>query len=247
MPSARRSAIANPPFAARLAAYSVTAGAAVTAASTAQAGITNIVSGTDGNLLFNNLPVTGSNLPTLNLNSHTRSATFKFANLTNKFQGLRNTYSNYGFANLKGPFASMGTGNKVLNLPANHAIGNSLAFATPAESGLLVDGAMGGYVGLFGPNHNSSYVAFKFHQGAQDYYGWLKLKLDFNSDVKPSSVSLIPVQGSIYGAYAPVGEGLKTGEFSTVPEPSAVALTGLGLLALGAPGVRELRRRRQTV
>jgi len=133
------------------------------------------------------VPVTGSNLPILNLDANLRSATFKFANFTNKFKGIRNTYSNYGYANLRAPSAGVGSGHVVINLPANHAIGNSLAFGTPAISGLLVD-----------------------------------------------------------GAYAPVGEGLKTGHFNAVPEPSPVALGGLGLLALGAAGVREMRRCRLT-
>jgi len=48
----------------------------------------------------------------------------------------------------------------------------------------------------------------------------------------------------IYGAFALAGDGITAGEVSAIPEPSSVA-SGLGLLALGAVGVREMRRRRK--
>jgi len=40
------------------------------------------------------------------------------------------------------------------------------------------------------------------------------------------------------------GQNIEAGQVSAIPEPASVA-SGLGLLALGAAGVREMRRRRQ--
>lgn len=96
-------------------------------------------------------------------------------------------------------------------------------------------------------NNHTGYVGFK-RIGAspsQDYFGWIRLRLNFVGG-SAVDVTLLPKIGTtdIYGAYA-LGS-INAGEVASaaIPEPAQVA-TGLGLLALGAVGVREFRRRRK--
>jgi hypothetical protein len=73
--------------------------------------------------------------------------------------------------------------------------------------------------------------------GTHHYYGWLRLKVTDDSDGVPDAISLLAESSnpSVFGQYGTAGESI-----STVPEPG-----GLALLAIGAAGVMELRRRRQ--
>ncbi|HWA87189.1 MAG TPA: hypothetical protein VG710_13250 [Opitutus sp.] len=94
--------------------------------------------------------------------------------------------------------------------------------------------------GQFLSPDGTGYIGFK--QGV--YYGWLKVAVSFNGDGVPVSLSLVPkADTDIYGAFGLLSDGVRAGETTAVPEPSAVGL-GLGLFALGAVGVREMRRRR---
>lgn len=86
------------------------------------------------------------------------------------------------------------------------------------------------------------YIGFKEVIAGVTYYGWLRFKDDHDTRNQ-----LIPVDGTtnVLGAYA-AGPILSGQVGVAVPEPAQIA-TGLGLLALGAAGVRELRRRRKAV
>ena len=96
-------------------------------------------------------------------------------------------------------------------------------------------------------NGNSGYLAFK----AGSYYGWLKVKVSLGGNNAPDEIQLVDNGDGIYGAFDKISDtsadGFKVGSVATepVPEPSVAAIGGLGLLALGAAGVRELRRRRK--
>lgn len=79
------------------------------------------------------------------------------------------------------------------------------------------------------------------------YHGWLKVKVGLDADGVPNQISLVDNGSGIYGAYDNINDALADGftvDAVAVPEPSLMAIGGLRLLAFGASGVRELRRRR---
>jgi len=88
--------------------------------------------------------------------------------------------------------------------------------------------------------HATGYIGFKT---AGNQYGWLKIQVMNNGRGVPTIVNF--EQGTD-GLYGQIGDStVVTDGVSAIPEPASVA-SGLGLLALGAAGVREMRRRRAT-
>jgi len=97
------------------------------------------------------------------------------------------------------------------------------------------------------PGHPSVYLGFNLHANNRTYSGWLRVGLTFDGAGNPLAFSLLAKDGApdIYGAWSTGAISLgEVGSAAAVPEPAQVA-TGLGLLALGAVGVREFRRRRR--
>jgi hypothetical protein len=70
-----------------------------------------------------------------------------------------------------------------------------------------------------------------------------------NADGDPVEISLIAKNGDpgVYGAFGLASDDITAGEVAPAPspEPSSMIIGGLALLALGARGLKELRRRRQ--
>lgn len=240
-------------FAGKLAAYSATAGAALLSASGAQAAVTNITSAdftfTGGNT--NTLP------PAISLPGGANES-FLAAFFPLKFTAVQGaaTYATLASGvvvrNAAG-FSVEGSGNhNLFNLNANASIKGGQFI--PGGRAFL-HGASVGTSGAFLPARVSGatangYVGLKGSHSGHLYYGWLRLKVTNNSNGIPIQMSLIAADGhpDIYGAFDRAdqvdGDMFKTGSVAAVPEPSITALGGLGLLALGAAGVREMRRRR---
>lgn len=85
-------------------------------------------------------------------------------------------------------------------------------------------------------DYGKQYALFRFDIGEQVDYGWLELELGNSSGHPP----FIKIAGY---AYDTTGKPIKAGE---VPEPQHLP-AALGALALGAIGVREWRKKRNTV
>ncbi len=85
----------------------------------------------------------------------------------------------------------------------------------------------------------NGYVGFKFVTGGQTDYGWIRMNV---SAYDPASQFQSTV---VEFAYEDSGAAILTGATGVVPEPtSAIAL---GLLALGAAGIRPMRNGRNAV
>jgi len=100
--------------------------------------------------------------------------------------------------------------------------------------------------GRFFPGANATKTGYVgFQKGA--YRGWFGVKLHANGSGRIDSVAFYDKNGDgIYGAVT-TAASLNVGDVGTrsIPEPANVA-AGIGLLALGAAGLREHRRRKQT-
>jgi hypothetical protein len=113
----------------------------------------------------------------------------------------------------------------------------------------------GARAGAFLPPANGAktgYIGFKGYQNGNTYYGWVRVKVTGDAGGIPNSVSLVASADNpgIFGAYDistdPDIGTFTAGEIAGVPEPTEAAI-GLGLLAFGAAGVREMRRRRNAL
>lgn len=151
----------------------------------------------------------------------------------------RFSYPAYGNATI---WRFAGNANGVYNLPKSSVISRQLFTNVPI---LLKRGPT--FSQTFGFNnfeatHSSGYVGFRFFKSNQAYFGWFKVGVMLNAGL-PMGINFLSVEGGdqpIFGAYGLASDAIRAG----VPEPSTVALAGLGLLALGAAGVRELRRQK---
>lgn len=227
----------------RLFAYSATATAALAGASVAQADITLITSGTTGDLIFSGSAVTPLNLPSIEIGTQP-SVLGEF-----KFGGFSST--RYLIGNHIGSFdqiaimANVAYATTSQNLALKLGLGDAIAGTGRAFSAfdLAPVFAQKSSMGVFGNFQQAlggtGYFGFKLVQNMHTYYGWMRAKVTFSGST-PTGISLVPKIGTtnIYGAY-----GDNTMTAGAIPEPSVF---GLGLLALGAAGVREMRRRRKT-
>lgn len=96
---------------------------------------------------------------------------------------------------------------------------------------LTVAGDLGSQAAGF-TSVGASYVGFRFKISGNTHYGWAQITPTFGTG------SSIQVNQWAYNSLA--DSAIQIGQTSAVPEPAAAA-TGLGLLALGAAGLRRQR------
>lgn len=124
--------------------------------------------------------------------------------------------------------ANLAYGAAMGNFGANNLLGReTFAYRLDLVAGNFINTQNGGF--------KTGYLAFK----VGSYQGWVGISMG-RGNRYINSVNFYDKNGDgIYGAFS-----TRDITVGYVPEPSTVAL-GLGLLALGAAGVREHRRRKQ--
>jgi hypothetical protein len=83
------------------------------------------------------------------------------------------------------------------------------------------------------------YLGFRANVGSSTFIGWLRVGVELDGNGRPIAFNIIPDGEGIVGAFAPLSEGITAGA-TAIPEHSTAAM-GLGLLALGAAGLRRRR------
>jgi MYXO-CTERM domain-containing protein len=145
---------------------------------------------------------------------------------------LRGIFSTVG---MKDFAAGFGVATEMTSLrnfgQSQYVLSDNLNAATNAIYSVLYSGLIG-YANGF-TSGASGYIGFQFKPEDTTLYGWAEVIL-----TDSPSLSFRVVQW----AYEDLGANIKTGDTgAAIPEPAGAA-TGLGLLALGAAGVRRMRR-----
>ena len=239
----------------RLLSYSATAGAAMLCAPGAHAAVTTITSFT---IVGGNSP---ANPPAISFSFGHANASFSAGPFLLSFSGVQHhsfgTAARGYFHNKQSAsFQHRSSGIDLARLAPGAAIegGFFIATAQPffkSHDNLGITVHSGQFLPVGGNAFATGYIGLKGAKNGNTYYGWLRLQVRNNSSGFPSQMKLVAAAGhpGVYGAFdlsADVaGDGFTAGSVAAVPEPSAAALGGLALLALGAAGVREMRRRRQ--
>ncbi|MGA3024786.1 MAG: PEP-CTERM sorting domain-containing protein [Bryobacteraceae bacterium] len=142
-------------------------------------------------------------------------------------------YSSVVGAADKGGKARLATSSGSLKLFKKNATwGNRASASTSAKVASRFSTALGSGTGGDG-TFSKQYALFSFPAGAHTDYGWILLS-DFVSDTNGPDLTILGYAYDTSGNKIPAGD---TG----VPEPSTLAMAGLGALALGAAGVRRWR------
>jgi hypothetical protein len=241
----------------KLAAYSATAGAALTLSPSADATIQNLTTFSVNNGV--SFSTTAPNAHSLMSSPANVLFTAATAGHNAGFKGvlMAGLYYNVGAAGIHKPSLNTALSS---NPPL---VMKKLALNVPVvESSRLIAGTNRNFwaarhssrgnpslnFGSFvpsGPNATATgYVGFKSNWRGHTYFGWLRIKVTDSATGYPDAITLIDKNGDgIFGAFGLSSDSIKAGQTAlAVPEPS---IGGLCLLALGAAGVRELRRRRK--
>lgn len=228
--------------------YAVAASAALSATLGAEAAITNL---------------TFAGGFTLSSSNSSGSFNFQQLGIEINFSGNRFFSSNPGFTFFTGPSSSIpiyspgfsfysgrisAEGANVAffggQSPINLALGDPFnGFGANNQLGTLIRTSAGG-IGDGNFTYGApGYLGFRANVGTQTVVGWLRIGIGLSglSGLTPVSFNVIADSDGIVGAFAPLAEGINAGDVATpIPEPAAAAF-GLGLLALGAAGLRRRR------
>ncbi|MEO6847591.1 MAG: PEP-CTERM sorting domain-containing protein [Chthoniobacterales bacterium] len=143
------------------------------------------------------------------------------------------------------------SGANILNLSLSVAV-KSLPFNTQGFIAVRNTGsARGSFVATGADAARTGYIALKAGTGTTAKFAWLRARVQNTAAGIPGVFSFVAKAGdpTVFGAWIldsdPGADNFATGDVAAVPEPSTVALGGLGLLALGAAGMSEMRKRRK--
>jgi len=100
--------------------------------------------------------------------------------------------------------------------------------------------SLGNFLPVTSNSNVTGFIGLEMQNGLDTHYAWAKISVSYAANrlnevaILETAINDIP------------GEVIHAGQTSAIPEPSTVA-TGLGLLALGAAGLRERRKRKKPV
>ena len=130
-------------------------------------------------------------------------------------------------------FTVVTAGNNLLGLAAGQTIGSE-GVGSQTVYKVFDNGSLENTASI--SSGVSTYIGFQFNPSGTVLFGWANVTL---------------TEGGSYGtfvinewAYDDTGASIQTGATSAVPEPATYA-AGLGLLALGAAGLRRWRQRKR--
>lgn len=239
-------------FNTRLAAYSATATAALAFIPTTHAAIQDLTTFSyDGGSTFTTTPPDDSGVfQILRFTAATAGHVIGFNDAFYPAHGATTGGSFGQIKNLYGQLAHNGSRVSRLSLGAAVAGKNFSSVGGRFTLNLALKNSASS-IGNFLPHGanatRTGYIGFKTNLRGHTYYGWMHVKVSNNANGYPFEISVVSKNGDpgIFGAFGLAGDGITAGAIAPVPEPSIATISGLGLLALGAQGVRELRRRRK--
>jgi hypothetical protein len=168
---------------------------------------------------------------------------FSVTNPATNFKRMAtNTFGNAQWAQLSAGSPLSGIGTRApQTTDGNNAIASlsTLSRSNTFQAGISWQApTTGGSEPVYTAGTVNGFVGFYFGSPASPLYGWAQIDLRFDSKGVLTGYTLIDL------AFSEIpGLALDVGQTTLIPEPSSVA-TGLGLLALGAAGLRERRKRK---
>ena len=123
--------------------------------------------------------------------------------------------------------------NKLLGLAASQSINGGRSFDNSFDS-ILYSGSLANVANI--TSGVSTYIGFRFNPSGTELFGWANVTLTNGNGFGTFVIN--------EWAYDDTGASIQTGQTSAVPEPATYA-AGLGLLALGAAGLRRWRKQKK--
>lgn len=135
-------------------------------------------------------------------------------------------------------------GNQLQNLASGFAVGSTLSAGYQFDNDQNLDSVFesGNFENANGfTSGDIGFVGFQFDRAGQLHYGWAEVELTEEATFGTFEVLQWAWEDTPDTAIA---VGATSNTAAAIPEPTSMALTGLGLLAMGAGGVRRWRKKK---